>query len=127
MDITDKQTNGEIIDTWWLKTKVFLKSSLFQGFLKILVISLVIGFAVDRFNNRSTEPSADVKAIAKSISSRITAQMEKAYFEGQKDYLNGKVCIEATVDGNITHYKWIKSPWDSGTTPVFKIPSEKIK
>jgi hypothetical protein len=39
----------------------------------------------------------------------ITKMMEQAYFEGQRDMLEGDVRIEKT-DSN---YVWVKSPWDT--------------
>ena len=41
---------------------------------------------------------------------------EKAYFEGQKDALNGDVRIKLNKD---SCYHWIKSPWDSGRIPDY--------
>ena len=41
---------------------------------------------------------------------------EKAYFEGQKDALNGDIRIKLNKDNC---YQWIKSPWDSGRIPDY--------
>ena len=41
---------------------------------------------------------------------------EEAYFEGQKDALNGDVRIKLDKD---SCYQWIKSPWDSGRIPDY--------
>ncbi|MEK6829091.1 MAG: hypothetical protein AABY15_03110 [Nanoarchaeota archaeon] len=42
--------------------------------------------------------------------------LEEAYFEGQKDAINGDVRIKKNHDGC---WKWTKSPWDNGMSPVF--------
>ncbi len=49
----------------------------------------------------------------------IFEQIEKAYFEGQKDALNGDIRIKKTSD---SCYVWIKSPWDNKREPIY-IPS----
>lgn len=41
---------------------------------------------------------------------------EKAYFEGQRDYMEGDIRIGYNADGC---YYWTKSPWDSGSTPTY--------
>jgi hypothetical protein len=46
----------------------------------------------------------------------VTYSLEEAYFEGQKDVLEGDVRIEIQEDSS---YVWIKSPWNSGRKPVF--------
>lgn len=42
--------------------------------------------------------------------------IEEAYFEGQKDALNGDVRIKKNRDGC---YMWIKSPWDDKKKPIY--------
>ena len=42
--------------------------------------------------------------------------MELAYYEGQKDAIEGKIRIEMTESGK---YTWIESPWDGGRKPTF--------
>jgi hypothetical protein len=44
---------------------------------------------------------------------------EEAYYEGQKDALEGRIRIKKTDRGN---YVWMESPWDSGTEPTFHPP-----
>lgn len=65
------------------------------------------------------------KVIAKKDASIFNAKyaLEEAYFEGQKDFLEGTVRIKATPEG----YVWIKSPWDSGDKPEFNPPKKKTK
>ncbi len=47
----------------------------------------------------------------------INTMVEKAYFEGQKDAIQGDIRIKQIND---TSYIWIKSPWDSGSNPIYK-------
>lgn len=42
--------------------------------------------------------------------------MELAFYEGQKDALEGRIRIELTESGK---YRWIESPWDDGKKPKF--------
>lgn len=39
----------------------------------------------------------------------ITSALEAAYFEGQRDALEGDIRIQKDSCGD---YKWVKSPWD---------------
>ena len=41
---------------------------------------------------------------------------EEAYFEGQKDVLNGDVRIKLDKD---SCYYWIKSPWNNKKMPIY--------
>jgi len=41
---------------------------------------------------------------------------EEAYYDGQKEAINGDVRIKKVSD---SQYVWIKSPWDSGEKPTF--------
>jgi len=42
--------------------------------------------------------------------------VEQAYFEGQRDALDGNVRIKLNAD---SCYIWRVSPWDSGKPPVY--------
>ena len=43
--------------------------------------------------------------------------LEQAYFEGQKDAINGDIRIKLNSD---SIYIWTKSPWDeTGASPLF--------
>ena len=46
----------------------------------------------------------------------IQQKMEYAYFEGQKDAINGDIRIEKNTD---TSWIWVESPWDGGKQPIF--------
>ena len=55
---------------------------------------------------------------------QITSEMERAYFEGQKDALLGDVRIER-INGELdpdTLWRWTSSPWDSGKEPIYHPP-----
>ncbi len=41
---------------------------------------------------------------------------ERAYFEGQRDAIDGDVRIRLNND---SCYEWIKSPWDNGRSPIY--------
>jgi len=43
-------------------------------------------------------------------------ELEKAYFEGQKDYALGNIKIECSKD---SVWVWVGSPWRDGTKPIF--------
>jgi len=53
----------------------------------------------------------------------IGKAMEEAYFEGQRDAIEGKIRIKATPEG----YVWTESPWSNGVEPSFQPPEEKLK
>lgn len=57
------------------------------------------------------------------INLQVTSAIEQAYFEGQKDYMNGDIRIEYTESG----WVWTKSPWNSEDTPVFNPKNEDRK
>jgi len=50
--------------------------------------------------------------------------VEQAYWEGQRDSLTGDVRIEYV---NSNDWKWTKSPWDDGRTPLFQPPKKQKK
>lgn len=54
-------------------------------------------------------------AVANSRNTRIS--MEWAYFEGQKEALNGDMRI--SYNPITQKYSWKKSCWDEGLTPIF--------
>lgn len=47
---------------------------------------------------------------------KVKTALERAYFEGQKDALNGDVRIMKNFD---SCWVWAKSCWDDGTQPTF--------
>lgn len=55
------------------------------------------------------------KKTDRDVSAVITASLEQAYFEGQRDALEGDVRIKITEEG----WVWTKSPWDGGQSPLY--------
>lgn len=53
------------------------------------------------------------------IDSLITFAMEKSYFEGQKDCLNGDIRISRKITGTDTVWSVTKSFWNSGRPTIF--------
>lgn len=64
----------------------------------------------------------DADEVNKEYNLRLRNVAEEAYFEGQKDYMNGDIRIEKLLDST---YVWSRSPWDSGTEPIFKPNGKK--
>ena len=52
----------------------------------------------------------------KEVEFKTTQAIERAYFEGQRDALDGDVRIKLNKDSS---YYWIKSPWNSGKAPIY--------
>jgi hypothetical protein len=46
----------------------------------------------------------------------VQKALEQAYFEGQKDALNGDIRIKRNQD---SCYIWTSSPWDNGKEPIY--------
>jgi hypothetical protein len=57
------------------------------------------------------------------LQTNIQSKMEYAYYEGQKDAIEGKIRIKKISD---SQYVWIKSPWDGGKEPVFHPPINSV-
>ena len=51
----------------------------------------------------------------------IYIMAETAYFEGQKDAINGDIRIVQVKDTIKDTVKWVwtKTPWDNGRAPIF--------
>jgi hypothetical protein len=81
--------------------------------MKTIIISIVIAFVV-AFTFTSC-------GVVVTTEDEITEACEYAYFEGQKDALEGDVRIQMNEDS--TCYKWIKTPWDSGKRPIYEPPN----
>lgn len=63
---------------------------------------------------------------SKEIKTAAQKGMERAYFEGQRDAIEGDVRINR--DETNKCYRWSKSPWDDRTAPltdVSGIPDKK--
>jgi len=63
------------------------------------------------------EPIQSLEIDKSSLGVSMKTLMEYAYFEGQKDYINGEIKVEESDDGN---FIWVDSPWDSGEEPIYK-------
>ena len=53
----------------------------------------------------------------KDLETQIQIVAEQAYFEGQKDALNGDIRIKMSTD---SIYIWTKSCWDEKTDPIYQ-------
>jgi prepilin-type N-terminal cleavage/methylation domain-containing protein len=60
-----------------------------------------------------------VEVVAGGILDMVKKEKEKAYYDGQRDALEGDVRIKKI---SASQYIWIKSPWDDGTEPKFHPP-----
>lgn len=58
-----------------------------------------------------------------TLQTRRLKYMEYAYFEGQRDALNGDIRIEKKENG---YYRWTKTCWDSGRKPMLVIEELQI-
>ena len=51
-----------------------------------------------------------------NIKDNYQETLEQAYFEGQRDALNGDIRIKKDLNGC---YIWTKSPWNDERAPIF--------
>ena len=76
----------------------------------------IICFALSILYIYCNFPSVSYSVVKeKKITTEIQKLIEYAYFEGQKDAIDGKIRIERNSD---TSWIWIESPWDSGKEPI---------
>lgn len=61
-----------------------------------------------------TKPVREVSS-EEELEKIIQEKMEWAYYEGQKDAIQGRIRIEKNTD---TSWIWIESPWDGGREPI---------
>ena len=54
--------------------------------------------------------------IFSSCKSNVQEIFERAYFEGQRDALNGDIRIKMGKDST---FIWVESPWDDDRNPVY--------
>jgi len=71
-----------------------------------------------------TKELKELKETVVTIKKEAHVIKEMSYFEGQRDAITGDIRIEEIEKGT-GKYKWGKSPWDSGESPVYKI-DEKL-
>lgn len=80
--------------------------------VKAIIIFLVLVFMMS-CNCGETKEGKTKREI---LESKLTVLTEKAYFEGQRDAINGDVRIEKDYEGV---YYWSRSCWDSGKVPIY--------
>ena len=73
-----------------------------------LMISYVLGVTTSDFVLYKSNPEAFVNP---ADAPKLQKALESAYFEGQKDALNGDIRIQFRSD---SCWHWTKSPWDGG-------------
>ena len=81
--------------------------------LLLLVLILLPIIYLDKSEGQKT---------SSSIFNEIKCEVERAYFEGQKDAINGNIRIGMEINGKDTCYKWTKSCWDDTTIKVIYNP-----
>ena len=80
-----------------------IKTIIGNCIMVLCVIGLIV-FSVHMVN----ESISENEKLIKNVREEVFRLQEKAYFEGQHDYMNGDIRIEK----NGKCYKWIRSPWD---------------
>lgn len=84
-----------------MKNKILILAS-----ASVMIVTLFFLF----FTTKNTEKNiVDVVDAIQIIA-------EQAYFEGQKDAINGDIRITKIN----SCYVWTKSPWNNGTNPIFQ-------
>jgi hypothetical protein len=85
-----------------------------------LMIGLGLGILVMLLSFATIVHSMDKRESQKrflAIAKLVAISEEWAYFEGQKEAINGDVRIK--YDSESKTYSWTKSCWDDGMTPTF--------
>ena len=87
--------------------------------LVMLIIGGTVIFAAVKLTKLQKAPPAPivVSASDKAMLAQLYALSERAYFDGQREALQGDVRI-AWSAGSQT-WSWTKSPWDEGMKPTF--------
>lgn len=92
----------------------------------LIIFLIIVSFSACKSGNFKLTSSDSIhdSIVNDKILQMVTYDIEKAYFEGQRDALNGDIRIERLDDEfcSDTIYRWIKSPWDSGEEPKFHPP-----
>lgn len=84
--------------------------------LALLLTCFTLLMIVSLANITSMEKKASQKRFL-AIVRLVTISEEWAYFQGQKEAMNGDVRIK--YDEQTKKYSWTKSCWDSGAKPTF--------
>ena len=61
--------------------------------------------------------------LREDVTNLVQVTAEEAYYEGQKDAIEGDIRIEKNQEGV---YEWTKSCWDSGREPSFQPGKESV-
>ena len=83
---------------------------------------LIITFLALLSRSETGKKIMSSEAPTTDIDRRLTILVEEAYFDGQRDAINGHVIIKFDTLNNV--YIWTDSPWDSRIPAIFK-PSKK--
>jgi hypothetical protein len=84
------------------------------------IILLIIGLSVLSFMLNSHSKKITKESF--HLGSSGYSDLEKAYFEGQRNAIKGR--IDISFDKTKNRYIWTRSPWDTGRNPTFE-PSTK--
>ena len=87
-----------------------MKNNIFPIIFSLIMLAALINVSA---NMQHHTKSQNMEAIKFGL--------ERAYFEGQKDAINGDVRIELNSD---SVYVWTRSPWNDGTGYLF-VPSKE--
>lgn len=87
--------------------------------MKIKFYALVASITLLTSCGYSVVSNAELERLEKVINDSINYKMEYAYFEGQRDALDGDVRIKINKD---SCYEWIKTPWGSGKKYMYTPP-----
>jgi len=82
--------------------------------ISIATLFIILSF-VSLANSKTEE-----KETKNELVGTVTATMEYAYMEGQRDYAEGDIRIKKVGDD----WEWTSSPWDGGSKPVYNLLSE---
>lgn len=82
-------------------------------FVSFIAIAAILSFAWPSLNNTDK--------VAEDVYELITYEMEAAYFDGQRDAIEGDIRIELNED---SVYVWSKTPWNDGKLPLFNPAKE---
>jgi len=115
------------------RTSFIVKTCALIGLLLVVCSAMAIYFSVkskpvDKPYERGQSFVENAKSLesedspAKELLDLIKLKMEYAYFEGQKDALNGDFRIKKTYEGV---YVWVSSCWDESLDPMLYDPSEE--
>ena len=77
---------------------------------QLIILSIILLISACKTNVQDSR-NIDLQRI-------VRKEIERAYFEGQKDYSMGDIRIMQNESGC---WYWNKSPWDDGSTPIYNL------